>query len=754
MGTSRSRLALLWLLLAVASAPAAAESAFSFDLGAASVQLIPPGPVPTDGRHVPLFVVVTDEDGRLAEDVDFSGTEVSHSYLDPECTRLQPGIFECDYGTPNWLPRDPGEVRLVVELPSGSRVESTSPLTFDNASHRNVDLETNPRRVRLGHHDEVELVYSVEDDRGRGIDGLRLVHHANIGRVSEVDSLGGGRYRAYFQPPAGKTPDVATIAVWDETSPDTPPDFFRLPLHGQVSFPIDVHSPDVRITFSVGDNTFPSVTSDETGSARAELNVAPGESVATVEIRQPDGSRATREADLDIPPPTRVALGGIPWELVADGVRNLPVYVMVWDHDGEPIAEEEKLEMDAAPGRVAALEFIGDGLYRAEIELPRQFDEDKLVVRVRTARDDGGSDEVRCGLIELGPAEILLRAERRTASSEQHIADLTVELLDASGRPDRGDFDVEFHSSRAPVTGSEQASEGVFVAEVEVDSGEVSLVQAVAGVVARRASPAHVVALPAFDSVARGGQLPVTVVTLDRAGRPVRGVDVEATVLRGGGRITQEVTTNANGLGALEFNAGSMPGLATIELRSGGVVSTVPILQTDEDLGAGFELPVGTCRPDDIVAATWRRLAASIVLGDEDWDYDGAAASLSRSAARRGGEGPGGDDRLRHGESGDGDGGRAARDKRESLGERRLANRRGCVWVGWMPGSYLLDNRPCDESHGGCSMAFDDEIAAEDFFPIRMSATTPQTFQVGAEWFPFQECSAQLIRHHFPRQIG
>ena len=140
------------------------------------------------------------------------------------------------------------------------------------------------------------------------------------------------RYTATYTPPSTPFPQVAIVSVWDATDPDKTFGFFTIPLVGKVDYPVDAQAPGVQLTFTVGDKTFPAVTSGADGIARVPIEVPPGVTSATVAMAAPGGASQTQKLDLQVPPFNRIALGATPGFVPADGKFQTKVRVLSLIH--------------------------------------------------------------------------------------------------------------------------------------------------------------------------------------------------------------------------------------------------------------------------------------------------------------------------------------------------------------------------------------------------------------------------------------
>jgi len=743
---------IMCLALFVSSSATAREAVF-LDVRGGSVDLVPPGPIVADGSIVSLLVVVTDENGRLAEGADFEGSVATISYFDPDCDELAPGLYACEYGTPNWMPERGGELKLQATLRTGATVRETHRLEYVRGSAGEIEGRADPEILLLGRDGQSFVEFEVRDEFGNPVDGLDLAVHCNVGEVLDVSSIGQGIYETTFYPPESEEPQVALLSVWDTSNPDNASGFLSIPLHGSIDLPVKVRDEDVEITFRVGDKTFPRVISDRYGEANVLLTVPPGYPSAHVEFRQPDGSDSEREMDLEIPPYGQAVIGGIPDAVPADGKQRVQFQVFAVDAFGKPIKRDEDLVLDVTKGKIRDISFVGDGVFNV-VYTPPTSDKGRAVEIAASLAGENESvaDTAEIHLLSGGPSRVTLKSDPERITSSVMDVTLTAKLLDGEGYPSEGPFDVEFTTSDQPPEGIRQDSPGIFLADVQLDERFATWVQVVAGLEGSRNEVAHLVALPLSDALRVGEESYLTVLTLDHSGYPVRDVDVDARVLSGGGQVKRSITTDYFGVGVLPYQAGDEAGLATVEISARGQRYTIPIVQTSKGLDFVFEFPAAGGQIQQPILSMWKDLSAGLALGgpprrDKLADLPPRPMIIATKASRDR------DDDRDYDRDDDRDYDEWDEDERETEARAEAPRkprkkapkldredaRMAQVHFGWAPGAYYYIGVPCEEDGNQCFTAPEDERDEEDFAEESYRGNVAASMSLIGEWFPFQD---------------
>lgn len=611
-------------LLAI-SAPANAQVP-TLTLGSAgSVTLVPPGEITTDGKRISLLIMATDESGSPATGVRFDGSSATRGRLDTDCRQVGPGLYDCPYTTPEG-PGGAAQLRLSARLPSGNSLNASYPLTLVQRARARVTFTAQPNQLVLTQDPRASLTLTVVDAGGQPIDGIALRASANVGTVTEVAALSGGRYSATFTPPSTPFPQVAIISVWDAADPDNTFGFFTLPLVGKVDYPVDAQAPGVSLVFTVGGKTFPAATSGADGLARVPIEVAPGVTSATVELTAPGGASQTQKLDLQVPPFNRIALGATPSFVPADGRHQTKVRVFAVDKTGRP-ADGQQVAISATAGNVGQVRFAGNGLYEAVYTAPLLDTPSRATISASiVGQEMESNDTLELVLEPGGAASLSLSANPSQITPSISKSVLTARILDGSGGA-LGGHNVEIRTASGPVTNPSVVSPGVFSAEFPVQWNTKTVVQAIAAMRGNRQAVDALVGLPLSDQVLTGQAMPITVVSVDIYGNPVANAAVNARVLTGGGSVTPSVQTDSFGLGTVLYTAGALPATAVIEFSSNDVISRVPLWQGNKSVDR-FAFPISGGQKQGKLQSKWRKLRGRVTLGQ---------AESGNSAASEGG---------------------------------------------------------------------------------------------------------------------
>lgn len=610
----RSLALVAFALLLLPVLPAEAQQVPTLTLGsAASIHLIPPGEVGADGKKISLTVLVTDESGGLASNVRFRGTGASAGRIDQDCPQVGPGLYSCGYVTPDRAVTG-AEFRFRARLESGNEISATFPVDVVPSTRARIAFNANPAELILTKDPSSSISFTVTDEAGNALEGLDLRATANVGQVQAISAGGGGNYSALYVPPATQFPQVALISVWDAANPGNVFGFFRIPLVGNIKYPVDARAAGVTLIFTVGDRTFPPVTSDASGKASVPIIVPPGVRYASVELIQPNGAKTTQQIDLQPPGFNRIAIGGVPVFLPADGEKEARIRVFAVDPKGRP-ADGQEIVLSATAGSVGVTRFVGNGLYEATYTAPWADAASTVTVTASLKGLEASStDSVEIGLEPAPPSSLTLSASPEQITPNDKKSTLTASLLDASGAPARGKNTVEFRTAEGPIKNPKAQGKGVYTAEVPVTWNVRSRVQAIASVRGNRQAARQIIALPLSDWVMTGQKVPITVLSLDQFGNPVADVAINCSVQGGGGSVTGSVQTDARGIGTVVYTAGPLAGLGAIQFNSSDITYTAPVWQSAEPMKS-FDFPVSGGQRQGRTLAKWKKLHATVDLG-------------------------------------------------------------------------------------------------------------------------------------------
>lgn len=248
---------------------------------------------------------------------------------------------------------------------------------------------------------------------------LRL--SVNVGRFGPLERLAPGRYRATYELPTTRHPQVAFVAVWRETGPEAPIHFFRVPLLGRTTLPVRTRA-GATVKVMVEDRVFGPVIANRSGRAEVPIVVPPGvpEVVASSTTAKTQ-SQAT--VDTGVPPYNRVTLAVTPYLVEADGQSSATVHV-IYDAAGAP-PPIERVRVRASGGRLSPLGADGPR-YRFRFVAPPELRETavRLEVKIEGDRASQARAELEIGrpratqLVILPPERALPAEGTRTSTVE------------------------------------------------------------------------------------------------------------------------------------------------------------------------------------------------------------------------------------------------------------------------------------------------------------------------------------------------
>lgn len=288
-------------------------------------------------------------------------------------------------------------------------------------------MEVAEPRFVLGRTESSAVHFYVEEAEGEDERPLRV--SVNVGRFEAVTREGPGHYRAVYVPPTTRFPQVALVAVWRETGPEAPIDFFRIPLHGVTKLPVST-KPRSNVTVELGDATFGPVEADAKGEAVVPLLVPPGVKEATVIAVDGTGAQTRGASVIDVPAYNRLTAALVPHAVVADGQARTRLEIF-YDLGGADLPPE-KVVVRASEG-APALEFAKEGRYVYRYTPNRGMGANAVTFKVSVEGDDASraQAELTIGLpppqrLILRPPAVALRSDgRSTADAEVLVFDDT-----------------------------------------------------------------------------------------------------------------------------------------------------------------------------------------------------------------------------------------------------------------------------------------------------------------------------------------
>jgi hypothetical protein len=194
----------------------------------------------------------------------------------------------------------------------------------------------------------------------------------SAGQLGPIEPAGPGRFRAAFELPASRHPEVvAFLAVVGRCPTCATPRAVGaawLALPAAIDLP-GRSDPGVAITVEVGGRRWGPARADGSGRFRVPVIVPPGAGRAVAHSVNALGTARRTDLELGLPTVPRVACAVEPPRLPADGHATASVTCTVAAPDGKPRAGG-RLELEASRGTVTAIRWEG-GLARATYRAPR-----------------------------------------------------------------------------------------------------------------------------------------------------------------------------------------------------------------------------------------------------------------------------------------------------------------------------------------------------------------------------------------------
>ncbi|MFN7135354.1 MAG: hypothetical protein ACK4N5_24985, partial [Myxococcales bacterium] len=201
------------------------------------------------------------------------------------------------------------------------------------------------------------------------------VLRANVGRLGPVEQTGPGAFRAAYELPEDRHPELAiVVAFLPWPHPASAEGAFAstvLPLSSSVTLPGRTE-PNAQIALEIANRTFGPVRSDERGNFELPIIAPPGHRFATSIAIDRAGNRRRKQIDLRLPPTDQLACVGNPRELPADGASELRILCVATDPYGKPLPHARLVaKVQALEGgpRAVTLRQVGQSGPASEWEL-------------------------------------------------------------------------------------------------------------------------------------------------------------------------------------------------------------------------------------------------------------------------------------------------------------------------------------------------------------------------------------------------
>jgi hypothetical protein len=456
-----------------------------------------------------------------------------------------------------------------------------------------------------------------------------LIVRPSAGTVSDLVSLGGGRYSARFLPPRVNFPHLAMLTIADRRQPDVLRGSVVVPLQGKVDYPV-VSKPSSSVILRVAGREYGPVPTSSDGRALVPIIVPPGLQKATM-ITVAGGSTTESELDLGVPEGRRLSLFPVPTGLPADSSLTIPIRLLAVKGDGTP-DPEAALDLSATAGRIGRPIHLGEGVYEAPYTPPDGRVQMAATIQATLPGGTVQTDAIELVLLPATGAKLTLSTEPTSLAAAGTGLKVFARLTAADGtglatRP------VRMDAAGATLKGNViDLAGGDYRGEFTAANGSDVVVEVTAPAAVSSNALAHVVLLPSSEHLPPDGvtSSSLTVVTTDAWGYAVPNVDVTLALREGGGALPSSVKTDAFGLARVFYTAGDAPGLVVIEASAGGHWGAAGLVLSGLDVVP--DLPVSGTASDVRVVSAWEQLRAVVVVPREGGTGTPVAAQPDRSA--------------------------------------------------------------------------------------------------------------------------
>jgi hypothetical protein len=571
------------------------------------VAILPVGEVVGDGATVSnLHLLALKPDGTPHLGAKLKTTVSAGSA--GEAIELGAGLYQ--------IPFTPPLARAATKVTVDVRARTVDRLSFDvvrvievePASVAAVEVRSNPERLVLSQDAAATLSFQVPPGSGDPPVATDLLVRVSSGAVSDIVSLGNGRFTARYTPPQVNYPHLAIVTVVDRRNPLGVRGHVGIPLQGKVSYPVTT-TPGASVILRIGDREFGPTKAGSDGQATVDIIVPPGTAQATM-VSIADGAPTESTLDLRVPEVRRLQLFPLQPGIPSDARTVVPVRAVVLTPGGQADVDA-KINMTATAGRLSRPVHLGNGVYEAIYTPPDGRTQMAATIQATVPGGTKQSDDVELTLIPALPSSLVLTPEPARLAEEGTGLRVFGRLLaiDGAGLSDRT---LRVVAAGAQIKGEVQDLKGGdYRIDMTADQGTDVDVHVTALAQPSGNAIQRVLLFPEDQTLPSDGitSRSVLIVTADEFGYPVPDVKVDLSVI-GGGSLPSTVTTDGRGLAQVFYTAGSAPGLVSIEARAGGQHGATSILLGLPDLA--LKLPVSGAPADVRASELWSAMQASV----------------------------------------------------------------------------------------------------------------------------------------------
>lgn len=396
--------------------------------------LPPEGCLPGDGGPefaVHVFVALESPGGRLTL------RSSRGSFSAPQ--EVGPGLFRA-YFRPPLLSEEWAEAEFQGEWRGsqpGSETKAVQRVKLCRSPAGSLDISATPAELVAERDRTSEILIQARDPAGAPLAGLPIVASTNVGNLSPVEDLGGGRYRLRFEAPDQPFPQVAIITAANPAHARlerVAAARLTIPIAGRLDLPGKT-TPGVRMEMRVGDRTFGPVTADPQGRFTIPILVPPGYGRGRATSIDRVGNRKVAEVNLFLPPTNQLGIWAFPRALPANGRSRARLLVTTVDPYGRT-ADLGEVRLRARYGIIGDLRPAGRGLWEAYYTAPAEVGEG--LDRIEATFPSGGSESRSTVEIRLSPgiaARAVLEAAEAFPADGKTRSPLRVTVTDRRGNP-------------------------------------------------------------------------------------------------------------------------------------------------------------------------------------------------------------------------------------------------------------------------------------------------------------------------------
>ena len=253
----------------------------------------------------------------------------------------------------------------------------------------------------------------------------RLTLTANVGRVSRIEEIGPGRWRAHYSPPEKKFPQIAILSAVLNLGERTLHGWTSLPLTGKGVAQV-VSRPRAKMWVKIGERKFGPVRAGRDGRAKIPIEVPPGITHAT---------SAGQRIDLHLPPFNRLTAQAALTRLPIDRLAPLPIFIITVDALGQPDSSQAP-SLRAKLGTLGKPVKQGPGLWRIDYRPPKGSGGSSDRIDAELPGASGSTSQIALQLLPGTPARLVLTIRPGTYIAGQiESPTLKVQAFDRSGAP-------------------------------------------------------------------------------------------------------------------------------------------------------------------------------------------------------------------------------------------------------------------------------------------------------------------------------